>query len=210
MRRLQGNIAAKNRRFSVVPGRISTFSSDEDGATAVEFGLVAIPFAMLIFAIIELALIFFVSASLSNAVSEAGRTIRVGSFQACGGAQEFRELVCQNMKDLMNCENNLRIDVKTGNTFDDITMPDPGMSGLGEDDGSGGTNDTSVNNGEYDSAVAVQPTIVRAVFYYPLVIPGGLTRLESIPGTDRHIISSTTAFMTEPFPSGGSCGVTIE
>lgn len=175
-----------------------------------EFGLIIIPFLMMIFAIIELALIFFVGSVMSNAVSQAGRTVRVGSFQACGGAAEFKQLVCQNMSNLMNCQANLRIDVQTASSFEDIDLPDPGMSGLDEDDDGDGEDNTEADDGTYQDAPAEQPVIVRGVFYYPLAMPGGFTRLENVPGSGRHRISATTAFMTEPFPTGASCGVTFD
>lgn len=175
-----------------------------------EFGIIAIPFMMLLFAIVELALIFFIGAVLTNSVSKAGRTLRVGSFQACGGADEFKQLVCQNMKGLMNCSANLRIDVQTANTFQDIEMPDPGTSGLDEDDDGDGENNSTVNVGTYENTASSQPVIVRGVFYYPLILPGEFTRLENSSAANRHVISSTTAFMTEPFPEGGSCGVTFD
>lgn len=189
---------------------IGRFRRSVRGATAVEFGIIIIPFLTMIFGIIELALIFFVGSVLSNAVSEAGRNIRVGSFQACGGAAEFKQLVCQNMTNLMNCRKNLRIDVQTANSFANIDLPDPGMSGLDEDDDGDGENNSEVDDGTYQNTAANVPVIVRGTFYYPLTIPGGFTRLESVTGSGRHIISSTTAFMTEPFPVGGSCGVTID
>jgi hypothetical protein len=46
---------------------------------------------------------------------------------------------------------------------------------------------------------------MRGTFYYPLALPNFMTRLESIPGSRRHVISSTTAFRTEPFPAGSTC-----
>jgi len=76
------------------------FINDEDGATAIEFAFVALPFFALLFGIMELAIVFFINSALTHATSEAGRLIRVGNFQACGGADQFKALVCENMKGL--------------------------------------------------------------------------------------------------------------
>lgn len=46
----------------------------QDGAVAVEFGLVAAPFLVLVFAIMETAIIFFSGQALETAVAELGTT----------------------------------------------------------------------------------------------------------------------------------------
>ena len=57
------------------------FLRNREGATAVEFALVALPFLAILFAIIELALNFWVTQVLENAVSDASRRIYTGQFQ---------------------------------------------------------------------------------------------------------------------------------
>ena len=63
------------------------FGKKEDGATAVEFALVSLPFFGLVFAILELAIFFFASRYLENAVFEnLARKIltqRISSTNAC-------------------------------------------------------------------------------------------------------------------------------
>src|SRR6185503_13859041 len=49
---------------------IASFARRQDGAAAVEFGFVALPFFALLFAILETALVFFAGQSLEAAVSE--------------------------------------------------------------------------------------------------------------------------------------------
>jgi len=57
------------------------FRKNEDGATAIEFAFVALPFFALLFGIMELAIVFFINSALVHSTSEAGRHIRVGNFQ---------------------------------------------------------------------------------------------------------------------------------
>ena len=107
------------------------FKKNEDGATAIEFAFVALPFFALLFGIMELAIVFFINSALVHATSEAGRLIRVGNFQACGGADEFKALVCSNMTGLGNCWKNVRIDVVEGESFKTIALPEiPPVQGL--------------------------------------------------------------------------------
>ena len=81
------------RLYKRALNQVRRFRTDKDGATAIEFAFLAIPFFMLLFAILELAIIFFISSTLSHAVGEAGRLIRVGNFQSCGQAA-FKTEVC--------------------------------------------------------------------------------------------------------------------
>lgn len=186
---------------------VERFRKDEDGATAIEFAFVAIPFFALLFGIIELAIVFFISSSLTHSTSEAGRVIRVGNFQACGGADEFKALVCANMKGLGNCWKNVRIDVVDGGSFKTITLPTPPtpqdlIDGETGDAAIPQTPNGAVSANANDAASAV---VVRSILYYRLALPPALTRLET-PGTPGvRVLSSTTAFRNEPFPVSGTC-----
>ena len=53
----------------------------QDGAAAVEFGLVAAPFLALIFAIMETAIVFFAGQALETAVADSARLILTGQAQ---------------------------------------------------------------------------------------------------------------------------------
>lgn len=196
-----GHISARLRRLRVVRRR---YRSNAEGATAIEFAIVALPFLGLIFGILELALVFFTGAVMTQAMSDTGRLVRVGAFQGCGNAAEFKALVCDKMANLMNCEANLRIDLTTASGFQTITLPDPGLSGLDPDD-----EDAEIVDGTYVNTGPSEPVVMRGTFYYPLALPNFMTRLESIPGSRRHVISAATAFRTEPFPAGTSCDPTL-
>lgn len=196
-----GYMSSKLRRLRGVRRR---YRADAEGATAIEFAIVALPFLGLIFGILELALVFFTSAVMTNAMSDTGRLVRVGAFQGCGNAAEFKALVCDKMSNLMNCNANLRIDLTTASGFQSITLPDPGLSGLDPDD-----EDATIVDGTYVDTGPSAPVVMRGTFYYPLALPNFMTRLESIPGSRRHVISASTAFRTEPFPTGASCDPSI-
>ncbi len=175
--------------------RVQSFQKAQDGATAIEFALLAIPFFMLLFAILELAIIFFISSTLSHAVSESGRQIRVGNFQNCGQAA-FKAAVCDRMSGVGNC-NRLRIDVVSNPSFSAITLPDTPNPPVG----AAGSPPPAIPNGDYDESTAGEPVVVRGIYYHSLILPPTLTRLESSPGTGSHIITASTAFRNEPFPA---------
>jgi Flp pilus assembly protein TadG len=196
-----GHISSSLRRLRVLRRR---YKSDSEGATAIEFAIVALPFLGLIFGILELALVFFTSAVLTQSIGDTGRLVRVGAFQGCGTASEFKSIICDKMSNLMNCRANLRIDLTTAANFQSVTMSDPGMSGLDPDD-----DEAEIQDGTYQETGPSEPVVLRGTFYYPLALPNFMTQLESIPGSRRHVISATTAFRNEPFPAGTSCNASV-
>lgn len=102
-------------------GLLRRFVRAQEGAAAVEFAFVAIPFLLLVFAIIELGLAFLLSMTLENAMMNVDRTIRTGQLQTSGGtAASFRTSVCKQMVWLgPSCESSIILDVRTLPTFTD-------------------------------------------------------------------------------------------
>ena len=181
------------------------FQKDENGATAIEFAFVALPFFALLFGIMELAIVFFVNSALVHATSEAGRLIRVGNFQACGGADEFKALVCEGMKGTANCWKNVRIDVVEGNSFKTIALPAIPPIEPRDEDETGAAAIPQTQNGVFNANAAGDTMVIRAVLHYRLVLPPLLTRLESPVGSGARNLVATTAFRNEPFPANGTC-----
>lgn len=178
--------------------RSKHYGQNREGATAIEFGILALPFFTLIFGIIELAIVLFINSTLNHAVSEAGRQIRVGNFQACSGssAELFKDLICAEMGGMSNCGERVRVDVKTASSFAGITLP-------AETDPADST--TPVANGSVDNTSGGDPVVARAIYYYPLALPPALTRLETVKGSGIRKLYASTAFRNEPFSAPGTC-----
>jgi len=91
---------------------------DQGGATAVEFAIVALPFFMLLTAILDAAMIFFVSGVLSNAVDLTVRQIRLGVANQNGWtATEFKTQICGRIPFQTDCANRLVVVVKPVDEF---------------------------------------------------------------------------------------------
>src|SRR5215510_9016137 len=70
----------------------------EDGAAAVEFGMVAAPFLLLTFAIMETAIVFFAGQTLETAVADSARLIMTGQAQGAAMSQaQFKDAVCSKI-----------------------------------------------------------------------------------------------------------------
>src|SRR5262245_54253776 len=104
------------------------------GSAAVEFALVAPLFFALLFAIIEVALMFFASQVLETITYSSARAIFTGQAQtgqvsACqvSGASapctqaSFKSYVCSQIPALFNCSS-MYVDVQSYNSFSNITL----------------------------------------------------------------------------------------
>src|ERR1700684_3169198 len=109
---------------------IGRLIGDGAGATAVEFALLAIPFFMLLFGILELGLVFLLSVNLANATANEARQIRVGSLEAAGvstttssgnqlDVSAFKTAVCNQIAVVpaATCIAQLQVDVRTLSSF---------------------------------------------------------------------------------------------
>jgi len=98
------------------------FIRQQDGATAVEFAMVAAPFLAMVFAIIETALVFFAGQALETAGADSARLIMTGQAQTQGYDQaKFKQAVCAKIYGLFDCTNGLYVDVKNYTTFGAIS-----------------------------------------------------------------------------------------
>ncbi|MGB0905887.1 MAG: TadE/TadG family type IV pilus assembly protein [Maricaulaceae bacterium] len=176
------------------------YKKNAQGATALEFGILCVPFFMLMFSIIELGITFLISTTMNHAMTDSARQIRTGQFQqTCGTGEEFKALVCEKMGSLGNCEARLRLDVVTSPSgdFEPDMLPDSPPPEPDPND----PDDPGLPPNTYVNTPARAVVVVRAEYYHPLSLPGTYTRLANMPGNTR-LISATTAFRNEPFPGG--------
>lgn len=172
------------------------YREDRDGATAVEFAILLVPFSAMMFAIIELGIVFFIQATVGNAMQEASREIRTGQFQSSGGfADAFKQNVCDNMAGLGKCSA-LRVDVvssPTGRFQSGLLNPIPRA------DPSDPNSPPPMPPSTYVQTGPRAVVIVRVQYYHKLAFPGKYTRLANASGNVR-VIENVTAFRNEPFP----------
>jgi Flp pilus assembly protein TadG len=87
----------------VLGGFASRLRGDRRGTTAIEFGLVALPFFMFVFGIILASLHHFTTNSLENAVDVAGRKIRTCQVQK-------NDVTVAEFKDMVHAESSSMIE----------------------------------------------------------------------------------------------------
>ena len=102
------------------------FIRQQDGATTVEFAMVAAPFLALVFAIMETAVVFFAGQALETAGADSARLIMTGQAQTQGFDQaKFKQAVCGKIYGLFNCASGLYVDVKNYSSFASINTGKP-------------------------------------------------------------------------------------
>ena len=156
----------------------------EDGSAAVEFGMVAAPFLLMVFAIMETAIVFFAGQALETAVADSARLIMTGQAQSQGFSQaSFKNAVCAKVYGLFNCSTGMHVDVKTYANFSNVDLTPPLDS-----------------SGNFQTNMSYQPggpgdiVVVRLFYQWPIYV----SLLQNMSGNKRLLVA-TSAFRNEPY-----------
>ncbi len=196
------------RLASAVARTLRRFRGDRKGVSAVEFGLVSVPFLGLFCAIFETGFVYLNSVGLDAAVQTAARNILTGNTQTAGvngtvtNAQQFRTTyLCpstgeQVLPSFVKCAN-LIIDVRSATSYSGVDT----------------TNDFYSNtaNQQFCPGAPGTITIVRVAYPMPVFLPivakvtsifevsaGLVNNVPNLAGT-YHLLLATAVFQTEPF-----------
>lgn len=183
------------RRLARKAGR--GFLRDERGVTAVEFGLLAIPFFALIGAILETAVVFLAGQLLDSAVQDASRYIRTGQMQSASyDLAKFRDNVCSRLYGLYTCSE-LFIDVQPLTSFSAVNIKAPVNPNCSTPAACADwTRDPIYSPGQGSSIVVVQ------VYYrWPVILNLGGFNMANMPDGKR-ILGAAAVFRNEPFTGG--------
>jgi Flp pilus assembly protein TadG len=178
-------------RPAVVAGEVSPrvrLLDDRRGAVAMEFAIVSIPFFLLLFAILEMALMFFVGQVLDTATVSASRLIRTGEAKAQSLSQQlFKDKVCAGMINLVDCDARLYVDVQSYSSFGAYAPTSP----LDKD---GNITSTKYTNGNKSEII-----VVRTFYAWPILFDL-LARSTTKLASGDQLLGAVVAFQTEPFP----------
>ncbi|MCF6322130.1 MAG: pilus assembly protein [Rhizobiaceae bacterium] len=167
-------------------GKLGKFKSNENGATAVEFALVAFPFFFLLTAIIEASLFFFAGQMLESAVDRVGRQVRTGQLGITTTQEQLKDAMCLEASLLFECSG-LLVDVKLAATFADLGSPPTPVSGVLDPDDFG-----------YNAPVSEQIMRITATYEWPVFsnyVAAHLADLDS----GNALLTAISVFKTEPY-----------
>ncbi|WP_245470055.1 TadE/TadG family type IV pilus assembly protein, partial [Mesorhizobium sp. M2C.T.Ca.TU.002.02.1.1] len=75
------------------------FFSDRRGSTAMEFAMLAIPFALLVFAILESCISFAGQEVMANITDDVARQLRTGQLQKTNVSEaSVKQLICSRLE----------------------------------------------------------------------------------------------------------------
>lgn len=166
----------------------TSWRKNEDGATAVEFAMIATPFFILVFAIIEVGAVLFTSTMLENAVLETSRQIRTGQAQeAQMTVDEFEDQICAHISFIADCDR-IELDVQVFDGFIGMDQSTP----LTDD------NDLDSSGFGFEMGGAGDIVLVRIFYKWPLFIPSVSSAFANLKDNQR-LITAATVFRNEPY-----------
>jgi Flp pilus assembly protein TadG len=167
---------------------LTRLKRNEDGATAVEFGLIALPFVALIFAILEVGLVFFAGQVLETAVADSSRLVLTGQAQNGNFDQNrFRQEVCNRTYGLFRCDARMHVDVRIAQNFANANLARPVDA-----------NGNLIPNFGYNPGGPGDIVVVRILYEWPVIVPGLGNNLSNL-SNGRRLMIATAAFRNEPY-----------
>jgi Flp pilus assembly protein TadG len=173
--------------------KFNNLRKNEDGATAVEFAFLAIPFVYMLVGILEMCLMFAGGTILHGGTGVAGRLVRTGQLQAQADPEAaFRTALCEEVSIFLNCDNIVYevIDLGEGG-FSAGSVAPPKI-----------TEDGEMEAGEFDPGEEGSVILVRASYLYPIVTPIFSSFLSDAPNNSKLFIS-TLVIKNEPYKYNG-------
>ncbi|MBX4929468.1 TadE/TadG family type IV pilus assembly protein [Rhizobium binae] len=196
------------------PFRFSRFRAaarSRDGAAAIEFALLAIPYFVVIFAILETFIAFAAEELVSNAVDTMSRRMRTGQITYNLGRTtdmthtQFRQAFCDEIAILISCSateaatpSKLYLDVQTFATFSAIPTTIPKLS-------SDRYSDLNTAAIKYSPGAAGSINMVRAYYRWEIITDLVRPYITTIRPSDgsmptQYLIIATAAFQNEQYP----------
>lgn len=164
-------------------------AGDKRGVSAIEFGMLVLPFVALLFATIETGLVYFANQTLETAVGVTARLLRTGEAQGAHlDKNAFKTQICNFAGAIFDCTK-VHVDVRVVTGFGSIDLTPP----LDED---GNLNPEGL---QFDGGHGGDIIVARAFYEWPTyatVLGFGLANT----GNGKYLIAASAAFRNEPFP----------
>lgn len=168
------------------------FGASRKGSAAVQFALVAPLFFALIFAIVEVALVFFANQILETGTQDTARLLFTHQAQDQNlTGEQVRTNLCNRVSVLLACDGVI-LDVRSYPAGQPFTVP-PFFDG-------GGNPISSNFLYQPPDPNSSNIVVVRAFYKWPLIFTNLGFSLINI-GTDKRLLTSTVAFRVEPSSS---------
>lgn len=185
---------------SFIDLRTARFLTDTRGSSAVEFGLVSIPFIGLFAAIFQTAFMIWASQNLDENLQRSMRSIYTGSFQSSGSQLNSAEMIsglksklcgsgASKTSTVFSCQD-VKLDVSVASSFGAGTVPTPINPRTKDWDSNFGSNYTCAKPGDI--------VVITAAVKFPMYF-NFLNQSTSSFADGSRLLQSTVAFKVEPY-----------
>jgi len=185
----------KNRRAAGA-GFFARFLRDREGVTAIEFAALALPFALLVFAILESCVSFASQEVMANATDNVARQLRTGQLQAADVDEtKVKQMICNELQLIVakNCPG-LKVDLRKVDTFEEAAQLGFRING----------NQIVLTKGTADDTFVIKPgpamsrNVLRVFYKWPVMTDFMAKAMANMnDGTTLHFAS--TIWQNEPF-----------
>ncbi|MEB2844960.1 pilus assembly protein [Rhizobiales bacterium RZME27] len=184
------------------------FARSQDGAAAIEFAILALPYFLIVFAILETFIAFIGEQVVSNGVEVMARKVRTGEIRSTSANDPafkatFRTAFCNEISVMISCSaeeiatpKRLYIDLRSFSSYADIPTAVPRQS-------SAQYADLKTSDFGYSPGGAKSINMLRAYYRWPVLtdlVRPMLTSVRSSDGTGDFLIVATATFQNEDYP----------
>lgn len=177
------------RVFHFLPRLWRCFSARENGSTAIEFTLMAVPFSIIMVGMIEMGMMFTASALLEGATQDAARKVRTGQVQKESDPEEaFKTALCDHASVFFRCED---IKYEVTHLRDDSFFAAADVEAQFDKDG-------NLVARPFDAGIENSVTLVRVTYRYPIMTPL-FGQIMSDKGDNKKLLMATVIMQNEPY-----------
>ena len=193
------NVSDRHESTRLRRGLLSRFIRDSNGSTAIEFTALAIPFSLLVFAILESCISFAGQQVMANATDDVARRIRTGQIRPADldSPAKLEQLICDRLEIIVadGCPG-LEVDLREYTSFAEaasakfkITDGDIVLTKNGTVDPTGFI---------VDPGPSMSKNMLRVFYRWPVMTDFMRTRMSNLDdGKTLHFATAT--WQNEPF-----------
>ncbi len=189
---------SRSERKTRRKGLFGRFARERDGTTAIEFAALAIPFSLLVFAVLECCISFAAQEVMTNATDSVARQLRTGQIKAADtSATQIKNLICAKLEIMVakGCPG-LEVDLRTKSSFEELAKAKFAI----QDKKIVLLTDGKAETGGYQfqPGLSTQKSMLRVFYKWPVMtdfMAKSMANLEN--GATLHFASAT--WQNEPF-----------
>jgi Flp pilus assembly protein TadG len=173
---------------------VSRFLHDSSGSTAIEFAKLIIPFALLVFAILETCISFAGQQVISNATDKVARQLRTGQIKVADLTEtKLRALICDQIEVIVatGCPG-LEVDLRSRPTFAQLAALPLPLKGAGQE------MEIDTQDIKFEPGLSMSKNMLRVLYPWPVMTDIMREKMSNLKGY-KTLLFATATWQNEPF-----------